>query len=564
MSADTDDVRRAGTVRGARSERHARRPGPAPGRRRPRAPAASRPPVTRRRRWPCGCARSASTSSSGSSSCGPRDRRCASWWSPTGRCRVLLWGPPGSGKTTIAGILSHSTAAPVRGGLGDVGRREGGACGHRRRPQGARPQRHRDRAVRRRGAPVLQGPAGCAAAGGGEPLGDAGRRDHREPVLLGDLARCCRARCCSPWSRSPTTTSPRWSLVRWPTRADSAGALRAGPGRAVDPGPAGRRRRAAGAHATWRQRRTVPSPAVGPSIDVDTLEAAVDRAAVRYDRDGDQHYDVISAFIKSIRGSDVDAGLHYLARMLEAGEDPRFVARRLMILASEDVGMADPQALPLAVAAAQTVQLVGLPEAALNLAHARHLPGAGAEVERGDDGDRGGRRGRARGPDRRRARRRCATPTTARPNKIGHGAGLHATPTTTRAASSARTTRRHRWRTGATTGRGRSVPSATPAPGGSGSGRSSAARATPATDSSAELAGAGYARAPGNPGAARAANRCLGVATGVRREQAAHPVAFGPPNRGRGSADAGCAARDQRSGRGTSSRGHRQAESTGS
>jgi putative ATPase len=105
-------------------------------------------------------------------------------------------------------------------------------------------------------------------------------------------------------------------------------------------------------------------------IDLETAETAVDRAAVRYDRQGDQHYDVISAFIKSVRGSDADAALHYLARMLEAGEDPRFIARRLMILASEDVGLADPTTLPIAVAAAQAVQLVGLPEAQLTLAHA--------------------------------------------------------------------------------------------------------------------------------------------------------------------------------------------------
>ena len=105
-------------------------------------------------------------------------------------------------------------------------------------------------------------------------------------------------------------------------------------------------------------------------IDAATLEAAVDRASVRYDKDGDQHYDVISAFIKSCRGSDVQAALHYLARMLEAGEDPRFVARRLMILASEDVGMAAPSVLSTCVAAAQTVQLIGMPEARITLAHA--------------------------------------------------------------------------------------------------------------------------------------------------------------------------------------------------
>ncbi|WP_329476184.1 replication-associated recombination protein A [Kribbella sp. NBC_01484] len=105
-------------------------------------------------------------------------------------------------------------------------------------------------------------------------------------------------------------------------------------------------------------------------IDLKTLETAVDRAAVRYDRAGDQHYDVTSAMIKSIRGSDVDAAMHYLARMIEAGEDPRFIARRLVISASEDIGMGDPTALGVAVAAAEAVQLIGMPEARINLAQA--------------------------------------------------------------------------------------------------------------------------------------------------------------------------------------------------
>jgi putative ATPase len=108
----------------------------------------------------------------------------------------------------------------------------------------------------------------------------------------------------------------------------------------------------------------------GEHVTVEVIEQSLDKAAVRYDRDGDQHYDVVSAFIKSVRGSDVDAALHYLARMLTAGEDPRFIARRLTILASEDIGMADPTALLAAVAAAQTVQLIGMPEAQLTLAHA--------------------------------------------------------------------------------------------------------------------------------------------------------------------------------------------------
>lgn len=105
-------------------------------------------------------------------------------------------------------------------------------------------------------------------------------------------------------------------------------------------------------------------------VTLEGVEAAVDVAAVRYDRGGDQHYDVISAFIKSMRGSDVDAALHYLARMVVAGEDPRFIARRIMIAAAEDVGMADPTALTTAVAAAQAVALIGMPEARIILAEA--------------------------------------------------------------------------------------------------------------------------------------------------------------------------------------------------
>ena len=106
------------------------------------------------------------------------------------------------------------------------------------------------------------------------------------------------------------------------------------------------------------------------SIVLTHTEQAVAQAAVRYDRAGDQHYDVASALIKSMRGSDVDAALHYLARMLEAGEDPRFIARRIVIAASEDVGMADPTALQTAVAAMHAVAQIGMPEARIILAQA--------------------------------------------------------------------------------------------------------------------------------------------------------------------------------------------------
>jgi putative ATPase len=105
-------------------------------------------------------------------------------------------------------------------------------------------------------------------------------------------------------------------------------------------------------------------------VTLEDAQASLARRAMRYDKKQDRHYDVISAFIKSLRGSDPDAGLYWLAEMIEGGEDPRFIARRMIVLASEDIGMADPQALGVAVAAAQAVEHVGLPEASFNLAQA--------------------------------------------------------------------------------------------------------------------------------------------------------------------------------------------------
>src|SRR5262245_5948756 len=110
--------------------------------------------------------------------------------------------------------------------------------------------------------------------------------------------------------------------------------------------------------------------AAADAVDVAAVEDALQRKALLYDREGDRHYDYISAWIKATRGSDVDASLYYVAVMLEGGEDPRFIARRMVIFASEDVGNADPQALLIATAAAQAVDRVGLPECALNLAQA--------------------------------------------------------------------------------------------------------------------------------------------------------------------------------------------------
>lgn len=108
----------------------------------------------------------------------------------------------------------------------------------------------------------------------------------------------------------------------------------------------------------------------GTEIGLDTVADAVQKSAIVYDRQGDAHYDVMSAFVKSIRGSDPDATLFWLARMFEAGEDPRYIARRMVVHASEDIGLADSRALLVAVAAAQAVEHVGMPEVRLNLAHA--------------------------------------------------------------------------------------------------------------------------------------------------------------------------------------------------
>ena len=146
---------------------------------------------------------------------------------------------------------------------------------------------------------------------------------------------------------------------------------------------------------------------------------------MRYDRDGDQHYDVTSAFIKSIRGSDVDAALHYLARMLEAGEDPRFIARRLVIPASEDIGMADPTALPTAVAAAAG----GRSSSACPRAHSRWRRPPSTWPRRRSP-TRSSRRSARRSPtcapgSPGRCRRTCATPTTPGAKKLGHGKAYH-------------------------------------------------------------------------------------------------------------------------------------------
>ena len=210
-------------------------------------------------------------------------------------------------------------------------------------------------------------------------------------------------------------------------------------------------------------------------IDLATAETAVDQAAVRYDRQGDQHYDVISAFIKSVRGSDADAALHYLARMIEAGEDPRFIARRLVILASEDIGLADPTALAdrgRGGAGGAADRDAGGP--------AQPRPGhdrarGGAEVQRRDQGDRRRQRRRPRRQDRAGAaapaRRPLRRREEARPRR-----SRTPTATTSRSASPSSSTPPTWSPTPSTTSPPRSAPRPRSRSAGSGSAASSGVR----------------------------------------------------------------------------------------
>lgn len=281
---------------------------------------------------------------------------------------VILWGPPGTGKTTLAYLVAHSSGrrftelSAVTAGVKDV-------------------------------RAVVQEARRRLAVGGGETvlfIDEVHRfsKTQQDALLPAVENRWVTLMAATTENPSFSVISPLLSrsimlTLRPLTTADlDALVTRAlvderGLADRVELDDEAREQllRLAGGDA--RKTLTTLEAAAGTSLEVgdrvittDAVAKAIDVAAVRYDRDGDQHYDVISAFIKSMRGSDVDASLHYLARMVVAGEDPRFIARRVVIAAAEDVGMADPTALQTAVAAAQAVALIGMPEARIILAEA--------------------------------------------------------------------------------------------------------------------------------------------------------------------------------------------------
>ena len=339
------------------------------------------------------CGRARSTSSSARSTSSARARR-SGWRSSEDRLpSMILFGPPGVGKTTLARIVAETHGRRVRGALGGLGPRRRRSSGHRAGARPARRERAADDPLHRRDPPLQQGAAGLRAARGRGRPRDADRRDHGEPLLRGELGAALalhgdRARGARRRRSSRRSSARR----RGRARAPSCPATIARARRRTS-----RRRRAQPRSRSSSSRTTTARAEGEPIAERHVLDAARKRPLL-YDRKGDQHYDFASAFIKSMRGGDADASVYYLAAMLEAGEDPRFIARRMVILASEDVGNADPRALERRGRGGARARARRAAGGAAQPRPGGDLPRPRAEVERVRDGDLGGapRRARAR------------------------------------------------------------------------------------------------------------------------------------------------------------------------
>ena len=279
---------------------------------------------------------------------------------------IILWGPAGTGKTTLARLLADAVSAQlmqlsaVNSGVADARKIMDGASGGMFRTVLFVDEVHRwSKAQQDVLLPAVE-------AGTVTLIGATTENPYFS--LNGPLLSRCLLLRLEPLAKSDIIELLRRALA---DTDRGLGSLRL----AIDDEASEHLAEIAGGDARMaltglEAAALAAESAEATRISRDLAADAVQRKAVVYDRQGDAHYDVISAFIKSIRGSDPDATLFWLARMLEAGEDARFIARRMIVHASEDIGLADPRALQIAVAAAQAVEHVGLPEARLNLAEA--------------------------------------------------------------------------------------------------------------------------------------------------------------------------------------------------
>ncbi|MGE5138563.1 MAG: AAA family ATPase [Rudaea sp.] len=285
---------------------------------------------------------------------------------------IMLWGPPGVGKTTLASIIANRTSSAfetisaVLAGVADI-RRIVGEATERRKLYGQRTILLVDEIHRFNKA---QQDALLPHVENGTIILIGATTENPYFEVIGPLLSRSRVFQFKPLTKEETVLLLRRAISD-PERGYGS--------RNVDVTPEALDHLAEISGGDARSalnalELAVESTTAGADgsirVDLEVAQESIQRRALRYDRAGEEHYDTISAFIKSLRGSDPDAALYWLAKMLYAGEDPEFIARRMVILASEDIGNADPQALVVAVAAAQALQFVGIPEAQLNLAQA--------------------------------------------------------------------------------------------------------------------------------------------------------------------------------------------------